>query len=631
MVLQNNYPISDRVRKLLEAIPKETSPYNFISKLNNYNFITNPDVEDILIELSKFLGFDVSKNTTVTSYIMELKGYSTITTPIKHSQIRKKILYHYKSQFINKKHIKNKGIRHLHREKRIEELYNILKNRNVALREYPNSEIIGMDIDTHNYFTKSKTSILQRRFLFDELCENIYNTIKKDIPIPIIFIETSKIHRGLHIYFKLENRHNKLLIQEQIKLYLEKQFPNIVVEYRSKTHALRLPFSADYQYRDVNTFKKQIKLNKTILSPFKNISDTLLKNNDILTHLKSLTDPMILPLFPEDKCNPFYRPSKLTDNSPISYIPPTEKFKIYDGNRVGGDKTQWRLVNWCIHNKKSLEEFVQLSIDCNVNSKDLSSWKYSKILKECSSMYNFAKKNFTPYDHYISINKTNIFHSNLTLVTAKEKKVIKSYLYKLKRILPNTKFKNRLLKESEICFSEFFGKIEYEILCPRKIFNNAKITSAKRKDLLKGYQFPTTYLNKLKEHYNIKGNIKTIFKLFRMYFLELVIHSNGKTTYIPSLSSSTQYDISSFLKVMVGIPIRTLSTTTKNKTERKMFLLPMFLEEKHIIMLSSLGYKGMIFTTLKEKFTYFNRNLGVLDDWLRIFEKKLLNRLRFAD
>jgi hypothetical protein len=188
-----------------------------------------------------------------------------------------------------------------------------------------------------------------------------------------------------------------------------------------------------------------------------------------------------------------------------------------------------------------------------------------------------------------------------------------------------------LLKESEICFTEFFGKIEYEILCPRKIFNNAKITSAKRKDLLRGYQFPTTYLNKLKEQYNIKGNIKTIFKLFRMYFLELVIHSNGKTTYIPSLSSSTQYDISSFLKVMVGIPIRNLSTTKRGKTEKNMFLLPMLLEEKHIIMLSSLGYKGMIFTTLKEKFTYFNRNLGILDDWLRNFEKKLLTRLRFAD
>ena len=622
-MISNKYPISERVQNLLKNLEDEKSAYYPISKLNNYDFITNPDVEDILIELSKFLGYDLTKTTRITSYNMDLRSYSTMGNSIPHARVRKKILYHYKSQFINKQHLKNKGLRYLHRERRIEELYNILKNQNVALREYPNSEIIGMDIDTHNYFTKNKTTLSQRRVLFDELCQNIFNLIKKDIPIDIIFIETSKIHRGLHIFFKLKNCHNKLLIQDQLKIYLEQNFPNINVEFRSKTHALRLPFSADYQFRDVNTFKKHFKLNRTILLPFKNINENLKDNNEILNHLKSLTEPMNVTLFPEDKVCAFYRPSKLTSNSEIPYVSPLDRFKIYNGNRVGGDKTQWRLVNWCIHNKKSLEDFIHLTIECNVNSKDLNSWDTTKIHKECSNIYNYAKRNFTPFDNYISIHKTNIFHSNQTLVTSKEKKAVKSYIYKLKNILPNTKFKRRLLKESEICFLEFFGKIEYEIMCPRKIFKNARVTLSKRSDLLKGYQFPTEYLHKLKEHYEIKSNIKTIFKLFRMYFLELIIHSNGKTTYIPSLGSSTQFDVSSFLKTILGIPISPLSLKQRHTEDNSFF--PIFWKKKHIIMLSSLGYSSIVFTTLKDNFKYLHRNLMVLDDWLRRYESRIMN------
>lgn len=619
----NLYSISERSKFLLDSFSDESSPYYFISKLNNYKFITNPDVEDILIDLCKFLGFNITKDSSVTAYKSNIKSYITHYT-LKHAIIRKKILYHFKSPFLNKSNLRNQGLRFLHREKRVEEYYNILKNDNIALREYPNTEIIGMDIDTHNYFSKNKTTIPQRRFLFEKLCNEIYSTIKKVIPLHILYIETSRIHRGLHFYFKLKNCHNKLFIEEKIKKYLEKEFPNIKVEFRSKTHALRLPLSADYIARDVNTFKKIIKLNKSITSPFKNINNELIDNTSISDHLRAITEPIPESIFPEDKKCPYYRPSKLTTVNDISYTSPIEKFKIYDGNRVGGNRTWWRLVNWCIHNKKTVEEFTQLTLECNVNSKDISSWSSQELTTQCNKLYAIARKNFRPYDNYISIHKTNIFHSNLALVTSKEKKAVKSYIYKLKKILPDTKFKNRLLKDSELCFLEFFGKIEYELLCPRKIFKNAKITNTKREDLLKGYQFPITYLKKLKENYGIKSNIKVIFRIFRMFFLEPIIHSNGKTLYIPSLGSCTQYTVTTFIQSLLGIPSRSLSILTTDKLRS---FLPSLREEKHIIMLSELGFSSIIFRSLKHNFRYFNRKLKIIDDWLRKHENKLVSYL----
>jgi len=624
------YPLSDRVRMLLENIPDSKSLYHFIYKLNNYNFITNLDVEDILIEMCKSLGFDITKNTQLTVYKSDNKSYVTFYS-LKHPIIRKKILYHYKSLYYNKAKLKNKGLRLLNnREIRLEHYYNIMKDDNVAIREFPNTEIIAMDIDTHNYFTKSKTSLKDRRKAFEELCKEIFSFIKTEIDCPLLFAETSKIHRGIHFYFKLENCHNKKIIEEQMKILLEKNFPNIKVEFRTRNHALRLPLSIDYVARDVNTFTKMKKLSKIILSFFKNFKDIKSSNQKIYEHLKSLNDADNIEIFADNKKCPFYRPSKITNSKNTNYIPPTERFKIYDGNRVGGDKTLWRLANWCIHNKKSEDEFISLAFECNVNSKDMSNPNKDKVRKDLSRIYNYAISRFKPLTNYIPIYKTNVFHSNLSLISNKHKKTIKSFAYKLKKILPDTHHKTRFLKEIEIASLEFLGKIEYEILCPRKIFSNAKISLKKRNELLKGYQFPLKYLKELKKYYSLKSDIRILFKMFRMYFLEPIVHSNG-STYIPILGSCNQYRINSFIQLRLGILNLPLSIQTVWDKKKSNLLWYKFTEEKHIIMLSSLGYNNTVFGSLKDNCKYFNKNLGILDDWLRKYTQKFLKSLKFLE
>ena len=627
------YPICKRNQYILDNIDRD---FLNLNHLNNYEFITSDTTAPILLELSKFLGFDLTRDTTISIYSKDYRQFHTLTYPIPFSQKMKKVLFHYKSHLINKQHLRGTNIRFLEKEKRISEYFAITKHKNIALREYAYSEVIGMDIDTHTYFDK-KISLSGKRLEFEELCQNLFNTLKTNIPIHILYMETSKIQRGIHIYFKLENCHNKLLIEQGLKKFLEEEFKGLKVEYRTKTHPLRLPLSSDYQCRDVDTFKKKYKLKNIIVSTLNRQKKDLVSNNDILNHLKMLNkeDEVYMPT---EIFSLFYRNNKLT-NLDLAPTSPIEKFKIYKNNRVGGDGTQWRLLNWCLHYNKSLEEFINLTVECNINSKDISSWNNKELYDNCKKMYDYAKARFKPLKNYVPKNRDeHEFISNIYLTQNIHKRIVKSYLNHFENILPYSKQKKRFIKDCKFAFLEFLGKIEYEKLCPRSISKNLKLTAFKKSELLLGYQFPKAYLISLKKSYKMKSDINVIFKTFKSIFLEEIVHSNG-TLYIPSLSSK-QFKLISFyenrillyktmteskglIKVSSGVILQ--GSFKRQGFIKKLDFIRNFLETKHIIMnLNS----NVIFESLNSLSYSLDRRMIKIREFLHQQQEKYIDFIK---
>lgn len=632
---------------LLENLSNKDTKYLSVIDIqrikSNYKFITNKTATTVFSEFSKMLGYDVrNSQSSYTIYNKEYRTYHTENSTPKRK--REKIIYHYQSHLLNKKYFRgNSEFHNLSRKDKLIEGYNILKHQNIAIKEFPHTEIIAMDIDTHNYFDKIYTPSSKRKKEFESLSKSIFDTIKSNIPIHILYVEVSKIQRGMHIFFKLQNSHNKLLIQEQLKTYLQSEFKGIIVEYRTNSHALRLPLSADYQCRDIDTFLKKIKLKNIIISTYeRNKKEISISNNNVLEHLKSLNGYSDIPFFGEENKTIFYRQSLRSPINPIftnsdSLIDIKEKFKITAGNRIGGDRVHWRLVNYCHLTNKTFDEFVNLTLACNINSKDIQHWHTNgKLHKECLKIWNYSLSRFKPYDNYIAKNKNKEFISNIYLLNNDSKRLVKQFMYKLKKSLPENKFRNRLVKDSYYPFLEFLGKIHYENINPRSIHKNVKLTTEKRKELLLGCQFPNSYLYKVKEYYKINSDIKVIFNIFKSIFLEKIIHSNG-SSYIPSLGSCNQYklldcynyilDSNSMLSdVKVGYNMKGFSLLQSLRKMRE--FLPNVLVEKHIIMSRKLNLLNRELDSLSYK--YRDRITRIRNLMSEYHQKiiKLLNKLK---
>lgn len=427
----------------------------------------------------------------------------------------------------------------IYKLKKLEIIIPIMKHNNVAFREYDKTEIIAIDIDTHS-FTENKLKNNSFKFEeFQKLSFNILNKLK-ELNLNVILYEDSKICRGIHAYIKLNNLQYKEKIKEYISEILTSEFKEIQVEYRNQNKSLRLPFAYDYNCRDIETFKIINKIYKKVNQSLNYYNKDCIDNEEIYNVLQQICakpKPILT------KSNIFYK-ENVSKNKNIKL----ENFQITSGNRVSGNKTQWKLLGNCLLKNKSVHEFITLSKNCNIDSKDLNKWNDKKINKNLTQMFEYGQKNFVKKEIKYKVSTNSTFVSSLNFISEKDEINLEKVIIKLKEnIISNNQYNRqteRLLKDCNIFFLELIGKIKYEDSNSRKlskeVIEDFRLTSQKRSDLLQGYQFPKEYLVKLKNHYNLKSDINTLFKIFKDLFLDLYIHKNG-TTYIPILGSCKQY------------------------------------------------------------------------------------------
>ncbi|MFB5738774.1 hypothetical protein ACE5IX_19860, partial [Leptospira wolffii] len=188
-----------------------------------------------------------------------------------------------------------------------------------------------------------------------------------------------------------------------------------------------------------------------------------------------------------------------------------EDIKITEGNRVGGGKQHFKLAFKCIDHGKSYEEFRELSFKCNAGSKDLTAVANSSDVQKdrvCRSVWNSANK----YREQKSSNpkyqkapqSSSGFISNISLLTDEDEKRISESIDKMGVLRFDRKRRLTLIAR------EFVGKHNYECHNPRSISPKAKLKKPTKESLKHGVQFPLEYVKRLKDHHNIKGDIRML-------------------------------------------------------------------------------------------------------------------------
>lgn len=571
-------------------------------KINNHQFFKDETFSGFLLHVTRVLGFDCKTDTPIILYkdngyvTIQSEKYSKWNDSYKNRNIIRHYksytnrwrysklvevpieLYHFEQTVINKEgqrellpEVKKKYSFKYHEE--IEKMKESLKGddvtfeqkqlmkktviserlkfNNVSLREYQYSEILCIDIDTHNYE------------LFSDNCPNpieVYENFSlailkelKSLPVNLLLFERSKIGRGIHAYVKLENIHNKEIVKSRVKTFLEERFQNISVEFRSKTKSLRLPFTYDYEFINIDTLKKENKLKKKIKIVLERFevdapvtNDSLIKFLDlkICTTKKENKPFQKVYIFERDKIFPI----KLKQAT----------FSITEGNRIGGEGVLWDIAFYSVRMGYTLSQFIDLVNASQVSSKDLAEWSNTKKYYQLSKIFDFAsaKYNVGYSDKYKFHNipgksKPSSFISNLHLLTDNQKEninfLIDRILYEKIKTNGDNKWLRTTISDCRVVFPELIGKILFEKSNPRKVNQRVSsslyLTKEKAEDLTVGTQFPKEYLEALKSYYpSLSRNIHHIFSIFKESFLEIYYHkSNPSTYYIPSLGSSIQY------------------------------------------------------------------------------------------
>lgn len=441
----------------------------------------------------------------------------------------------------------------------------VMKHNNIALKEYEYSEILAIDIDTHDADNfNNRKPITQYKNISLEILK-----ILKSLKMTVVLFERSKSSRGIHAYIKLKNIHNKEIIKDELKTYLEQKFPIIKVEYRTKTKSLRLPFSWDYEFVDLTTLKPVKLFKKKLEGTLKELKkEVSIDNDDLIKNIKESIKTEFPPISPhtytyDHKESIFKKRETIKIEKPFI----EKQFSITKGNRIGGDGILWDIAFYSIRIGYSLSQFIDLVERSNQSSSDLSSWSIDKKYKELKSVYDFATRHYTskesinpkspPISPHTNSTKDEIgthsnrpieFISNIGLLSKEQLDNINIFIDRLYYDKLNKEGESKWLKHTiddcRLVFPEFIGKMLFEDIYPRKLkgSHTFNLTNTKKQDLLVGYQFPKEYLIALKSKYSLNRDIKVLFDLFKECFLLIYKHkSNPKTYYVPSLCSSTQY------------------------------------------------------------------------------------------
>ena len=595
--------------KLIENYLNDNSRHSEFSKfeslpthkINNRAFFRKKEgLQGYLVHFTKLLGFDCRPSTPLVLY--KAKGYISISKEKSRSWNKsyknRNIVRHYSSYLNRSRYLKitpceeicivdkNGEITKIIEPKKrfrlefhpeLDKFYKasyfslmtpeqkkwtkktitcgILKFNNLALREYPNSEIVTLDIDTHGEEIINP-SCLAPITEYKEFSVKVLNELKS-LPLNILLFERSKIGNGIHVYIKLDGIHNKEIIKNNLKKILESKFP-LKVEFRTKTKALRLPFAYDYEFVNTDTLKIETKLKKKmgfVIDRYK--LESSISNRELTKVLDEIVSKMETPVKEELPIMSVFK-RDCPKKTPVFV---ENKFSITDGNRVGGSGVLWDIAFYSLRVGYDVEKFIDLAEKSNISSKDLTSWDSSRKRRDLESIYDFASSKFIPnFKPYVggSSKKTDpiakqekYFVSNVAKLSDTQKRnieyVINDIYYEKLNKEGDSKWLKATIEDCKLVFPELVGKILFEKLYPRDINESVRkayrLRNSKVEDLKTGYQFPKEYLRLLKKHYpTLKRDISVIFTLFKNSFLERYVHkTNGKTTYVPTLKSCTQY------------------------------------------------------------------------------------------
>lgn len=452
------------------------------------------------IELLYRLGFDIrkefenSEKKRITYFSKE--GYKTFFLNNRRNQIFGFISNHFLSRFRIDEGWNGKKISQW-------DLAEFRKYKNLALSEHPNSDILYIDLDTHNpvYSSLSFTSYVQ-------FIQSLLNEVELNLGCVPVFCEISRVKRGVHIYFRTQDTRDKDKIFLLIEGVLKNSDNRIKLELRKEQgKGYRLPFAWDYLPYSIER--------KTIVRSIPMaLKETLRILDSKLYKINYNTATGVLyqnnaELLSESFISKIEGSGSIWKKERLNKEGESNSFQITEGNRVGGEKTIFKVLNYCLSQGMDYEQTKEFCLNCNYGSKDLTTIAKNpngKEEKELRTLYEYCKINFKSEYAPSGIGDKQIqnFHSNLQYLTPIDLQWIDAQVYYTYDFM-----RKETYKTYKLVMQEVVGKHNYDVYVnKRKISDSVRLKKEVKEKLCEGAQFSDSFFHSLKNHYKIKFSVK---------------------------------------------------------------------------------------------------------------------------
>ncbi|EMN91389.1 hypothetical protein LEP1GSC108_3242 [Leptospira weilii str. UI 13098] len=303
------------------------------------------------------------------------------------------------------------------------------KQRNLALSEHPNSDILYIDLDTHNPAFANPPFTAYVKFI-----QKLLSAVKENLGCVPVFCEISRAYRGAHIYFRVQDTWDKEKIFLLIERVMKAADNRIKLELRKEQgKGYRLPFAWDYLPYSIER--------KTIIRSIPiALKETLRILDSNLYKINYNTASGVLyqnntELLSESFISKIEGSGSIWKKERISKDGKSNSFQITEGNRVGGEKSIFKVLNYCLSKGMDYEQTKEFCLSCNAGSKDLTAIAKNpngKEEKELKTLYEYCKINFkSEYaPSNLGENEGKSFHSNLQYLTPIDLQWIDSEAYK---------------------------------------------------------------------------------------------------------------------------------------------------------------------------------------------------------
>ncbi len=396
-----------------------------------------------------------------------------------------------------------------------EKNYLYQKSKAIALPEHPKSYVFAIDIDDHDNTTSHS----------EKATETLYYILRDFEYMEPLFVEKSCENGGYHLYFRFDERLDYSYL-EWYRYNFERRY-GLSFDIRSTTQALKLPFAATYEtvkitnLRSLKNGETEIPELDYITSYRDAVEDSFTKKEKPLPFRalgKFFLNYDIEPAAKDKKGHthdiaipePFITRRKSFENPQVTKDL-SSSFPITSGNRIGGEKNHIKLALACLRNDKSKDEFYDLSISNNVDSRDLEGHNRRRI---CDELYDWAQKAYEKSGSEISC-KTHSpeqFISNIHKLSPEMIEMCENLAAKLVALKGCKYKKSEQIKTFTLFLKEMMGYVIYQHENPRSINPKYhKQYSSKNSSIQHGYQFPRIWAERLKEYYELNCDVHRMF------------------------------------------------------------------------------------------------------------------------
>ncbi len=453
------------------------------------------------VEFLYRLGFDIRKQFEGSeakriTYFSKEGGYKAFALSNRRNQLFGFISNHFLSRL---------NVNEVWNGKRVsrKEISDFRKIGNLALSEHPNSDILYIDLDTHD---PSFSEIKFKEYV--ELIYKLLSEVKENLGCIPIFCEISRLNRGAHVYYRVEDTWDKEKIFLLIERVLKASDKRVKLELRKEQgKAYRIPFAWDYLPYSFERKEVIRNIPFALKETLKTLDSKLYRiNYDVATGILYQNNAELLS---ETFISKIEGSSSIWAKGRFSKRGDSDTFQITEGNRVGGEKTIFKVLNYCLSKGMDYEQTKEFCLSCNSGSKDLTAIAENpngKEEKELKTLFEYCKINFK--SEYAptgqSKKEANSFHSNLQYLTPIDLQWIDCELKNTSGYIREKTYENYAL-----VLKETVGKHNYDVYVnPRKISDSVRLKKELKEKLCEGAQCSDAFLKSLKTHYKIKFSVK---------------------------------------------------------------------------------------------------------------------------